>query len=194
MPDDYHTLLALAYQVDLFHGPASDTPDDPRLTEFLAGVCRIINRGTRPPTVTLLEADDSRRMTVMAVSERPEVEQLCRLWEMRDLHRQRVPWMPGSSAQAWDGPANATAAVDLYGDPVALYAPLGPRPTEGASPDYRACATGPDALAGTCQEFYDRRPRRSYRTPYLGIAWNHGPEAIADHIAPALAAYAADAT
>jgi hypothetical protein len=157
-------------------------------------VCRIINRGTRPPRVTLLEADDGLRMTVLAVRERPEVEQLCRLWEMRDLHRQRVPWMAGALSQAWDGETNATAAVDLYGNPVVLHAPLGPRPTQGASPDYRACATPPDALAGTCQQFYDRRPRREYRPPYLGIAWNHGPEAIAFHVAPALAAYAADAT
>ena len=90
------------------------------------------------------------------------------------------------ASQAWDGPGNATAAVDLYGNPVTLYVPPGP--------GFRTPVECPDDTYQTCQEFYDRHRRRAYRAPYLGIAWNHGPEAIAFHTAPAMASYVADAT
>jgi hypothetical protein len=148
-------------------------------------VCRIIDQGTRPPKVTLLELDEDRRMTVLAVDDSAQ-DELARLFEMTDQHRQRQPWMPGAAGQAWDGPGNATTAVDLYGNPMAVYVPPGPK--------WRTPVACADDSYENCQEFYDRDRRRPYRAPYFGLAWNHGPEAIADHIAPALAAYAEDAT
>lgn len=190
LPDGYWTNLALAVQVEVFHGPAADSPDDTRPAEFTRGVCSIIRDGTAPEGVVLLELDDAKRTTVHAVDDSAQ-DRLGRLWELRDPLRSSPSWM---ASAAWDDHGTAVPAVDLYGNPVAIYAPLGPRPTDGASRDYRSCAVPKEDTYETCQEYYDRDPRRPWRAPYFGIAWNHGPEAIADHIRAALAAYAEDAT
>jgi hypothetical protein len=151
LPDDYWTLLALAYEVDLFHGPAADSPDDPRLPAFTAGVCRIISQATRPPRPILLELDDSMRMSVTAVDDQAQ-DHLARLFEMRDRLRTRPSW---TARAAWDDRQNAVAAVDLYGNPVTIYVPPGPQ--------YRTAVPVRNDAYGTCQEFYSRDPRQPYR-------------------------------
>ena len=80
LPDDYWTNLALAVEVDVFHGPAADDLDDTRPAEFTKGVCSIIREGTAPGGAVVLELDDAKRMAVLAVDDSAQ-DRLSRLWE-----------------------------------------------------------------------------------------------------------------
>ena len=168
LPDGYWALLALAVEVVTLHGPAVDSADDPRIAAFTKGVCDIIEEGTRPPEFRVLDLIEDKRMTVAAVSEpgydgaESAADRLSRLYELTDPGRQRGTGSIGRYAMGEHGGIDLTTEV--------LYAPLGPH--ERVTQATPGPARHPEAR--TAGEFYDRRPGRPYRPPYLALRGTGG--------------------